>query len=166
MLAVHGRTRACAFKGEAEYATIAEVKQAVSMPVIANGDIDSPAKALAVLEQTGADGIMIGRGAQGNPWLIRQIHQVLQHGEELMAPSVMQITDVMRRHMDDLYNFYGELMGVRLARKHLGWYCRQLPGGQKLRTLFNTAASSDEQFRHLMIYVDQYNNEGQMERAA
>jgi len=156
-LAVHGRTRACAFRGEAEYDTIAAVKQAVAMPVIANGDIDTPAKARAVLDYTQADGVMVGRGAQGNPWLIRDIDHFLRHGKQLNAPTVIQITDVMRRHMQDIYELYGEDTGVRIARKHLGWYCKRLPEGEKLRALFNASRGASEQMEWLAQYVDQYN---------
>jgi len=157
MLAVHGRTRACAFRGEAEYETIARVKQSVTIPVIANGDIDNPHKARAVLEYTQADAVMIGRAAQGNPWLIRDIHQYLMHGKPQIPPSVIQITDVMRRHMDDMHRFYGEFAGVRIARKHLGWYCKHLPDGEKLKTLFNTAKEKSEQRGWLTQYVNRYN---------
>jgi len=157
MLAVHGRTRACAFRGEAEYETIARVKQSVNIPIVANGDIDGPAKARSVLDFTKADGVMIGRAAQGNPWLIRDIHHFLQRGKVLTAPSVIQITDVMREHMQDIHSFYGEYAGVRIARKHLGWYCKYLPGGQKLKSLFNCSNVVSEQMNLLTQYVKDYN---------
>lgn len=156
MLAIHGRTRACAFRGEAEYETIAQVKQRIDIPVIANGDIDSPRKAREVLEYTEADGVMVGRAAQGNPWLIRDIHHLLRYGKTPIAPSVIQITDVMREHIEDMHSFYGEFSGVRIARKHLGWYCKYLPEGEKLKSLFNRSDVAAEQMDLLMQYVNQY----------
>jgi tRNA-dihydrouridine synthase B len=156
LLAVHGRTRACAFRGEAEYETVARVKQSVSMPVIANGDINSPQTAKSVLDFTQADGVMIGRAAQGNPWLIRDIHQFLRYGSRPMAPSVMQITDTMRRHMEDIYALYGGISGARMARKHAGWYCRLIPDGEHLRTRFNSLDQAGDQIMELDRYRDQY----------
>ena len=123
-LAVHGRTRACAFKGEAEYETIAEVKSRIHIPVIANGDIDSPEKAADVLKQTGADAIMIGRGAQGRPWIFREILHYLEHGKNLPSPDIKEVNLLLNNHLKSLYDFYGETMGVRIARKHIGWYCK------------------------------------------
>ena len=156
MLAVHGRTRACAFRGEAEYDTIASVKQAVNIPLVANGDIDSPEKAKAVLDYTRADAVMIGRAAQGNPWLIRNIHHHLSDDAEPAGPSVIEVTDIMREHMDNMHNFYGETAGVRIARKHLGWYCRLLPAGGELKSAFNRANSACDQNNYLNRYVRQY----------
>ncbi|MEE8464179.1 MAG: tRNA-dihydrouridine synthase, partial [Gammaproteobacteria bacterium] len=121
-LAVHGRTRACRFQGKAEYRTIRQIKQAVAIPVIANGDIDSPQKAAQVLEETKADGIMIGRAAQGRPWLFSQIDFYCRHGKLKPAPANPQVRDIMLAHLQNLYRFYGEYTGVRVARKHLGWY--------------------------------------------
>jgi tRNA-dihydrouridine synthase B len=155
MLAVHGRTRACAFRGDAEYETIASVKQAVALPVIANGDIDSPRKARAVLDFTRADGVMIGRAAQGNPWLIRQINDYLTTGAYRAPPNVIQVTDTMASHLHDIHKFYGETTGVRISRKHLGWYCKLLPHGERLKAAFNAAQSALEQYRILGGYVDQ-----------
>lgn len=121
-LAVHGRTRACRFQGKAEYRTIRQIKQAVAIPVIANGDIDSPQKAVRVLEETKADGIMIGRAAQGQPWLFSQIDFYCRYGKLKPAPAKHQVRDIMLAHLQNLYRFYGEYTGVRVARKHLGWY--------------------------------------------
>jgi tRNA-dihydrouridine synthase B len=122
-LAVHGRTREDFFSGAAEYETVAAVKQAVSIPVFVNGDIDCPAKALKVLAQTGADGVMIGRAAQGRPWIFREVLAAMS-GTSVAPPSLAEVRGIMISHLEDLYSFYGELQGVRVARKHLGWYCR------------------------------------------
>lgn len=122
MLTVHGRTRACAFGGQAEYDTIAAVKQAIRIPVVANGDIDSPAKAAFVLARTGADAVMIGRAAQGRPWLFREIAHFLATGKLLAPPSLQEIRILMREHLLDHYAFHGDWSGVRIARKHIGWY--------------------------------------------
>ena len=121
-LAIHGRTRACRFKGEAEYDTIAAVKQAIAIPVIANGDIRSPQQAKQVLDHTGADAIMIGRAAQGQPWIFQQINHYLQSGELLPAPPAAEIGALVEQHLQALEDFYGEHLGPRIARKHLGWY--------------------------------------------
>ncbi len=129
-LTVHGRTRACAFKGPIEYHSIAAVKRAVSIPVIANGDISTARKAAHVLALTGADGVMIGRAAQGNPWIFGEVAHFLATGRELAPPSLMQVRDTLLEHLDALYDFYGERAGVRIARKHLGWYCRARVGGE------------------------------------
>ncbi len=123
-LIVHGRTRADAYKGEAEYETIAQVKAAVSIPIIANGDITGPEKAKAVLEFTKADAIMIGRAAQGNPWIFQQIKHYLATGKHLAPPDNKELCQVLNRHLQNLYQFYGELSGVRIARKHIGWYIK------------------------------------------
>ena len=125
-LTIHGRTRACAFKGEAEYETIAEVKSHINIPVIANGDIDSPEKAAEVLRQTGADAIMIGRGAQGRPWIFREILHYLEHGEKLPDLDPKEVNLLLNKHLKSLYDFYGEYAGIRIARKHIGWYCKHL----------------------------------------
>ncbi|MDH5611659.1 MAG: tRNA dihydrouridine synthase DusB [Gammaproteobacteria bacterium] len=125
-LTIHGRTRACAFKGEAEYETIAEVKSRIQIPVIANGDIDSPEKAVEVLRQTGADALMIGRGAQGRPWIFKEILHYLEHGKNLPSPDTNEVNFLLNKHLKNLYDFYGETMGVRIARKHIGWYCKHL----------------------------------------
>ncbi|MGZ8211452.1 MAG: tRNA-dihydrouridine synthase, partial [Burkholderiales bacterium] len=132
-LAIHGRTRACGFSGEAEYETIAEVKASIGIPVIANGDIDSPERAKQVLERTGADGIMIGRAAQGRPWMFREITHYLETGERLPLPEVTEIHRVLVEHLHDLYSFYGEQTGVRVARKHISWYTKGLAGSAAFR---------------------------------
>jgi tRNA-dihydrouridine synthase B len=136
-LAVHGRTRADLYKGEAEYDTIASIKQAVSIPVFANGDITSPAKAAEVLRHTGADGLLIGRAAQGRPWIFREIEHYLRTGEYLPAPQLEEVERILLGHLAALHEFYGDVMGVRIARKHVGWYLATLPGGREFRTGFN-----------------------------
>jgi tRNA-dihydrouridine synthase B len=133
LLAVHGRTRACGFAGHAEYDTIAAVKQSVRIPVIANGDIGTPAEARTVLARTGADGLMIGRAAFGRPWIFREIEHYLATGAELAPPAPAEIEAVVREHLDGLYALYGEEQGLRVARKHLGWYAQALPGGETFR---------------------------------
>lgn len=136
-LALHGRTRACRFHGAAEYQTIAEVVKSVSIPVVANGDIDSPEKARKVLASTGASGIMIGRAAQGNPWIFRDLVAWLETGRPAAPLPVAEVRDTVLWHLDALHAFYGLETGVRIARKHLGWYCANLPGGESFRCLFN-----------------------------
>jgi tRNA-dihydrouridine synthase B len=133
LLAIHGRTRACGFGGRAEYDTIAEVKASVRIPVIANGDIGTPHEARTVLERTGADGLMIGRAAFGRPWIFREIEHFLATGKPLAPPAPAEIEAVVREHLDGLYSLYGEEQGLRVARKHLGWYTRALPGGEGFR---------------------------------
>jgi tRNA-dihydrouridine synthase B len=133
LLAVHGRTRACGFAGHAEYDTIAEVKARVRLPVIANGDIETPGEARAVLERTGADGLMIGRAAFGRPWIFREIEYFLATGEVLAPPTPAEIEAVVSEHLDGLYALYGEEQGLRVARKHLGWYTKALPEGERFR---------------------------------
>jgi len=144
-LAIHGRTRACGYSGEAEYATIAEVKAGIAIPVIANGDITSPQKAKQVLAATGVDAIMIGRAAQGRPWIFREIAHYLATGELLAAPGTAEIHAILVGHLHDLYEFYGEIAGVRMARKHIAWYTRGLPGSAAFRHAMNQLQSSREQ---------------------
>jgi tRNA-dihydrouridine synthase B len=127
-LAVHGRTREDLFQGEAEYDTIAAIKQAVAIPVLANGDITTPEKARQVLDRTGADGLMIGRGALGRPWIFHEIAHYLAQGTTLPPPSHAEIGATLLQHLDALHRFYGEERGVRVARKHIRWFCRDLPG--------------------------------------
>ena len=136
-LALHGRTRACGYSGQAEYDTIAAVKAAARIPVIANGDITTPEKARQVLDATGADALMIGRAAQGRPWLFREIEHFLKTGERLPAPNVCEIHDILLAHLDDLYDFYGVETGVRVARKHISWYTRGLAGSAAFRHAMN-----------------------------
>lgn len=129
MLSLHGRTRADAYRGEVDYETIAEVKQRIKIPVVANGDITSPETARQVLDITGADAIMIGRAAQGKPWIFREINHYLETGELLAAPTQQEISQILQDHLSNLYDFYGEQRGVRIARKHIGWYCKSHQSG-------------------------------------
>jgi tRNA-dihydrouridine synthase B len=145
LLTLHGRTRACGFSGHAEYATIAAVKQAVRIPVVANGDIDSPEKARAVLAATGADAVMIGRAAQGRPWIFREIAHFLATGTHLPPPRVGEIHPLLLAHLDDHYRFYGEAVGVRTARKHIIWYTRSLDGGADFCDHMNSLSTTAEQ---------------------
>ena len=144
-LAVHGRTRADLYQGEAEYATLRAIKQAVSIPVIANGDLTDPAKAKQVLEETGADALMVGRAAQGRPWIFREIGHFLETGERLPAPSAGEIGGIMLGHLTNLYSFYGEFSGVRVARKHITWYLKTLPGAGAFRDRVVRVESAREQ---------------------
>ena len=144
-IAIHGRTRADFFNGVAEYGTIAEVKSRVGIPVIANGDIDSPQKAKQVLDQTGADAVMIGRAAQGRPWIFREVEYFLDHGKELGSPPLEEIQMLLIEHVQELYAFYGEYTGVRVARKHIGWYTRTLDGGEPFRRRMNKLESAQQQ---------------------
>src|SRR5690348_2406308 len=153
-LAVHGRTRSQKYEGFAEYDTIAAVKASVSIPVFANGDVDSPAKAREVLDYTRADALMIGRAAQGRPWIFREIAHFLSAGERLPEPHVTEIRDILLGHLDDLYAFYGETAGVRIARKHLGWYAKDRPENAAFRAVVNAAESAHEQQRLTRDYFD------------
>lgn len=145
MLTVHGRTRADLYKGEAEYETITAVKSAIKIPVVANGDINSPEKAEFVLRTTGADAIMIGRAAQGRPWIFREIDHYLKTGTHLPAPQITEIAEIMNRHLLEHYEFYGEYVGLRTARKHIGWYCKGLRNSHNFRHHMNTLESCEEQ---------------------
>ena len=160
-LAIHGRTRACRFNGDAEYQTMARVVAAVGIPVLANGDIDSPQKAKRVLETTGASGIMIGRAAQGNPWIFRDTLHYLAHGELPPPPEVRDAAHRVLNHLGALHQLYGEEAGARIARKHLGWYTQSLPGGETFRQGFNrldTAAAQrhaiEQYFQNLEEHTD------------
>lgn len=153
-LAVHGRTRAEKYAGVAEYDTIAAVKASVSIPVFANGDIDSPEKAREVLDYTRADALMIGRPAQGRPWIFREIAHFLATGETLPTPGIAEVRDILLGHLDDLHAFYGEPMGVRIARKHLGWYAKDRPENAAFRAIVNAAESACEQRRLTRDYFD------------
>jgi tRNA-dihydrouridine synthase B len=144
-LAMHGRTRACLYMGDAEYDTIAAVKQAISIPLIANGDITTPEKAKYVLEYTGADAVMIGRAAQGRPWIFREIEHYLKTGTHLLPPTVEEIHTVMLEHINDLYGFYGDIAGMRVARKHISWYTKGLAGSASFRHNMNTLDTIDLQ---------------------
>ena len=144
-LAIHGRTRACAYTGDAEYDTIAAVKAAVSIPIIANGDITTPEKARHVLQYSGADAVMIGRAAQGRPWLFREIEYFLQTGTHLPPPDVSEIHAVLLAHVAELYDFYGERTGLRVSRKHISWYTKGLVGSAHFRHQMNRLESTEEQ---------------------
>jgi tRNA-dihydrouridine synthase B len=154
MLTLHGRTRACGFKGHAEYETIRAVKDAVGIPVVANGDIDSPAKARDVLARTGADAIMIGRAAQGRPWIFREIAHFLATGEALPAPTIAEARTLLLGHLEDHYAFYGEFAGVRTARKHIIWYTRGLAGSAAFRQHMNTLDTTAEQMHAVAQFFD------------
>ena len=153
-LAMHGRTRACMYNGDAEYDTIRAVKQSVSIPVIANGDIDTPEKARFVLEYTGADAIMIGRAAQGRPWIFREIDHYLATGMKLDPPSVEEIREVLVGHLHDLYAFYGYERGMRVARKHIGWYTKGLKNSAVFRARMNTLESAQMQLAAVVEFFD------------
>jgi tRNA-dihydrouridine synthase B len=144
-LAIHGRTRACAYAGHAEYDTIAAVKAEVKIPVIANGDITTPEKARQVLEYTKADAVMIGRAAQGRPWIFREISHYLATGKHLQLPEVTEIHRVLINHLHELYDFYGEYSGVRIARKHISWYTKGLVGSAVFRHAMNQLQTTDQQ---------------------
>ncbi|ODP98479.1 tRNA dihydrouridine synthase DusB [Salinivibrio sp. ML323] len=153
-LALHGRTRACMYKGEAEYDSIKAAKAAVSIPVIANGDIDSPEKAQYVLDYTGADAVMIGRPAQGRPWIFREIHHYLTTGEHLPAPSLEEVRTILLGHVQELHQFYGELKGLRIARKHVGWYLKEHDQIGDFRRTFNAIEDAPQQIDALQGYFD------------
>ncbi|NLG59019.1 MAG: tRNA dihydrouridine synthase DusB [Gammaproteobacteria bacterium] len=153
-LAVHGRTRDQHYKGQAEYDTIAAIKAEATIPVVANGDIDSPAKAAAVLRHTGADAVMIGRAAQGRPWIFREVAHYLATGEQLPEPSLAQVRDILIGHLRSLHAFYGEHAGVRIARKHLGWYAKDRPENRAFRAVVNHAQSADRQIALTRDYFD------------
>ncbi|MDP3847468.1 MAG: tRNA dihydrouridine synthase DusB [Pseudomonas sp.] len=144
-LAVHGRTRADLYTGDAEYETIAAIKQAVSIPVFANGDIDSPEKARQVLAATGVDGLLIGRAAQGRPWIFREIAHFLATGAQLAPPSLQEVEQILLQHLAALHAFYGEVMGPRIARKHVGWYLATLPCAREFRSQFNRLETTEAQ---------------------
>jgi len=144
-LAVHGRTRADMFEGAAEHATTAAIVQSVKIPVIANGDVATPAQARAVLEATGAAAVMVGRAAQGNPWIFREIAHYLSTGDTLAPPTTAEVREVLTEHLEALYGFYGQAVGLRVARKHIGWYCAAHPGATAFRTAVMTVTSAAEQ---------------------
>lgn len=154
MLTVHGRTREQGYKGHAEYDTIAAVKAAVRVPVVGNGDITSPEKARDVLAATGADAIMIGRAAQGRPWIFREIGHFLATGEHLAPPLVAEVRRLLLDHLHDHYSLYGELTGVRSARKHIAWYLRALPGGEAFRQRINTIEDAAAQWQAVADHLD------------
>lgn len=153
-LAIHGRTRACAYHGEAEYNTIAAVKDAISIPLIANGDITSPEKARWVLDKTGADAVMIGRGTLGNPWLIREVVHYLQTGTKLQRPSLDEQIDTIKNHLLALYEFYGEYMGVRIARKHINGYCQHQQAAMVFRKHLNRIENAEQQIHQVVTFFN------------
>ena len=153
-LAVHGRTRADQFRGSAEFDTVARIKQTVTIPVIANGDIATPEQAAWVLRYTGTDGIMIGRAAQGNPWIFREIAHFLETGRKLDPPTVTEVRDTLIAHLANLYEFYGEHTGVRVARKHISWYSKGLVGGSVFRNAVNRVETSREQLSMARGFFD------------
>lgn len=151
-ITIHGRTRDDKFNGQAEYQTIRMVKQNVGIPVIANGDINTPEQAKFVLEYTLADGIMIGRATQGNPWLFNEINHYLKTGQTLAPPTMEIVLQTMLEHTAGLHQLYGEMLGVRIARKHVGWYCQRLPNGKTLRRTFNQLTEPNEQLQLIKQY--------------
>lgn len=154
-LAVHGRTRADLYTGEAEYDTIAAIKQAVSIPVFANGDITSPQKARQVLDSTGVDGLLIGRAAQGRPWIFREIEHYLRTGETLPALALGEVERILLEHLAALHAFYGDVMGVRIARKHAGWYLATLPGAREFRARFNRLEDTHAQCADVRLFFSE-----------
>lgn len=158
MLTIHGRTREQGYKGQAEHDTVAHIKSRVRIPVVANGDIDSPEAAQQVLQATGCDAVMIGRAAQGRPWLFAEVAHYLATGQHLAPPTPQALRELMLEHLQDHYSLYGEFTGVRTARKHLGWYARALPGSpeqqQDFRLAINQSQSCDEQIRQVQHYFD------------
>jgi tRNA-dihydrouridine synthase B len=159
-IAVHGRTRSCAFRGDAEYDTIAAVKQSVAIPVIANGDITTPAKAATVLQHTDADALMIGRAARGNPWIFHEIALYLQSGRPCAPPDAREIHTTLVSHLQGLYDFYGEYTGVRVARKHIAWYAKGHLSSNAFRREIMLLESADQQLRA----IDQFFGKPQQER--
>jgi len=159
MVTVHGRTREQGYQGQAEYDTTAAVKAALRIPVVANGDIDSPEKARAVLAATGADAVMIGRAAQGYPWIFREVAHFLATGTHLAPPLVSEVKKLLIEHLHDHYSLYDEFIGVRSARKHIGWYVQDLPGGEDFRHRMNLLEDSAAQVAAVESYLDQLNEE-------
>ncbi|MBD8543154.1 tRNA dihydrouridine synthase DusB [Massilia aurea] len=161
MLTLHGRTRADGYKGDAEYDTIRAVKASVGIPVVANGDITTPEKAKFVLDYTGADAVMIGRAAQGRPWICREIDHFLRTGEHMPAPLVEEVRELMHEHLPAHYAFYGEFIGVRTARKHIGWYVQDLPDGEEFRQRMNLLESTAEQLAAMDDFLKSQHRHGE-----
>jgi len=153
-LTIHGRTRACAFKGVAEHETAGEIKSRVAIPVIANGDIQTPEIAAEILNTYKVDGIMIGRAAQGNPWIFREINHYLATGEKLAPPSSQEVSKTLIMHVQHLHRFYGEVQGVRIARKHIAWYCKQQENANAFRAVINRVEEADEQINVIENYFE------------
>jgi tRNA-dihydrouridine synthase B len=154
MITVHGRTRELGYKGHAEYETIAQVKSLVKIPVVANGDINSPEKAADVLAQTGADALMIGRAAMGRPWIFREITHFLETGRLLASPLIAEVKSLLLEHLEDHYSLYGQVMGVRTARKHIGWYVKGLPGFESFKQSMHSIETTQEQLLAVSSYFD------------
>jgi len=154
MIAIHGRTRDMMYNGQAEYKTIAEIKSRGRIPVVVNGDIDSPAKAKQVLMQTNADAVMVGRAAQGRPWIFREINHFLETGDTLPEPSAMEVSQILGNHLVRLYALYGEAAGVRMARKHLGWYAKGRSENAAFRDVVNRATTADDQLKLAREYFE------------
>lgn len=152
-LTVHGRTRADAYKGEAEYATLAQIRQRITIPLIANGDITSPQKAADVLRITGADAVMIGREAQGNPWIFKSVSAFLKQGNSVKKPEKQEVGEIMLRHLHDIHHFYGEEMGVRISRKHMGWYVKYDQHGIEFRQQYNQLTSAQAQVQAVINFL-------------
>ncbi len=157
-ITIHGRTRACLFKGEAEYTSIKRVKQAVTIPVIANGDITTPQQAKAVLNYTQADAVMIGRAAQGRPWIFEEIAFYLQHGRLKKDKTIDEVQEIIFTHLDELYQFYGEYKGLRIARKHVNWYTKSYADSDQFRRLFSVLDNTSEQIKTLKAFFSQIRN--------
>ena len=165
MLAIHGRTRSCSFSGQAEYETISRVKQAVKLPIVANGDLDQLEKTKQVLQSTGVEGIMIGRAARGRPWFFREILHFLETGNKLPEPEPLWISDLVLEHLDEVYSLYGKDHGVRIARKHIAWYSKGKTGGAEFRQRVNRVTTTNDQRRLVKNYFERLTSgeEGQHE---
>ncbi len=161
-LAVHGRTRACGYSGDAEYDTIRAIKSSVAIPVMANGDIRTPEKAREVLEHTGADAIMVGRAAQGRPWIFRELEHYLSTGQYLPEPTIEEIRAIMLGHLHNLYAFYGDFTGLRVARKHISWYSKGQPGGAVFRDRVNRVETVTEQLALISEFFDRLADGGEL----
>lgn len=160
-LAVHGRTRACGYKNTVEYSTIRDVKRHIDIPVFANGDITSAEKAAEVMAYTGADGVLIGRAAQGRPWIFREVSHYLATGEHLPAADIDEVQQILLAHLDALHEFYGDFLGVRIARKHVGWYLQHQTNSGTFRKEFNALESTTEQRQAIEQFFKEYDSEGQ-----
>ena len=160
-LAVHGRTRACGYKNTVEYDTIRDIKNNIDIPVFANGDITSAEKAAEVMNYTGADGVLIGRAAQGKPWIFREVSHYLATGEHLPAAEIDEIEQILLTHLDALHEFYGDYLGVRIARKHVGWYLQHQANGSDFRKIFNRLETASEQRQAIETFFKEFDSEGQ-----